>query len=191
MVAVGIVVRSLSRCQHSGSYRLAALLVLCSLGLMSCASTEELYAQYDEQFCPVDGQSVAVPANPAGSIVPEREVVERVVVKEVPAASAPMMIWEPAVYYNSNSTKLSKSAQRALDSNVNMLLRFPRHLVAIRGFTDSHSSDSYNRELATKRITGVKQYLTKNGIAARRVVCLLYTSPSPRDATLSRMPSSA
>ena len=26
---------------------------------------------------------------------------------------------------------------------------------------------------------------------ARRKVCLLYTSPSPRDATLSRMPSSA
>ena len=26
---------------------------------------------------------------------------------------------------------------------------------------------------------------------ARREVCLLYTSPSPRDATLSRMPSSA
>ena len=26
---------------------------------------------------------------------------------------------------------------------------------------------------------------------ARSVICLLYTSPSPRDATLSRMPSSA
>ena len=30
--------------------------------------------------------------------------------------------------------------------------------------------------------------LKKNGAI---VVCLLYTSPSPRDATLSRMPSSA
>ena len=29
------------------------------------------------------------------------------------------------------------------------------------------------------------------GIADRVCVCLLYTSPSPRDATLSRMPSSA
>ena len=28
-------------------------------------------------------------------------------------------------------------------------------------------------------------------VAARAKVCLLYTSPSPRDATLSRMPSSA
>ena len=29
------------------------------------------------------------------------------------------------------------------------------------------------------------------GIAVLLLVCLLYTSPSPRDATLSRMPSSA
>ena len=29
------------------------------------------------------------------------------------------------------------------------------------------------------------------GIVARFIPCLLYTSPSPRDATLSRMPSSA
>ena len=28
-------------------------------------------------------------------------------------------------------------------------------------------------------------------VDAKRIVCLLYTSPSPRDATLSRMPSSA
>ena len=30
-----------------------------------------------------------------------------------------------------------------------------------------------------------------SGSRARTVICLLYTSPSPRDATLSRMPSSA
>ena len=30
-----------------------------------------------------------------------------------------------------------------------------------------------------------------NAISSRDRVCLLYTSPSPRDATLSRMPSSA
>ena len=28
-------------------------------------------------------------------------------------------------------------------------------------------------------------------ISGKRYTCLLYTSPSPRDATLSRMPSSA
>ena len=32
---------------------------------------------------------------------------------------------------------------------------------------------------------------TKVGLIAKDYICLLYTSPSPRDATLSRMPSSA
>ena len=32
---------------------------------------------------------------------------------------------------------------------------------------------------------------TQNSAGYRAMLCLLYTSPSPRDATLSRMPSSA
>ena len=35
---------------------------------------------------------------------------------------------------------------------------------------------------------GVKGQKSRSGVA---INCLLYTSPSPRDATLSRMPSSA
>ena len=40
---------------------------------------------------------------------------------------------------------------------------------------------------------GQKTLLTKgmSGIISQSLGCLLYTSPSPRDATLSRMPSSA
>ena len=30
-----------------------------------------------------------------------------------------------------------------------------------------------------------------NAFNTQQIICLLYTSPSPRDATLSRMPSSA
>ena len=33
--------------------------------------------------------------------------------------------------------------------------------------------------------------MTDSDIADKVYICLLYTSPSPRDATLSRMPSSA
>ena len=35
------------------------------------------------------------------------------------------------------------------------------------------------------------QEITLNDPTAHAEICLLYTSPSPRDATLSRMPSSA
>ena len=37
----------------------------------------------------------------------------------------------------------------------------------------------------------IAKILQKNGYKVGLYTCLLYTSPSPRDATLSRMPSSA
>ena len=56
----------------------------------------------------------------------------------------------------------------------------------------SESNFKNNERIRLKRI--VKQYLTlEKGRDFFEVIetCLLYTSPSPRDATLSRMPSSA
>ena len=41
------------------------------------------------------------------------------------------------------------------------------------------------------QLIGFLDIFTGGGISALGVFCLLYTSPSPRDATLSRMPSSA
>ena len=45
-------------------------------------------------------------------------------------------------------------------------------------------------KLRSYRLDRVKKELEKNNLEAC-IFCLLYTSPSPRDATLSRMPSSA
>ena len=43
--------------------------------------------------------------------------------------------------------------------------------------------------LALMAVAGISDAL--DGALARRYNCLLYTSPSPRDSNLSRMPSSA
>ena len=45
-------------------------------------------------------------------------------------------------------------------------------------------------EITGCNIYGKAEYLNPGGSVKDRA-CLLYTSPSPRDATLSRMPSSA
>ena len=47
--------------------------------------------------------------------------------------------------------------------------------------------------VATGELTGQIQSLENviNDLGTRSMVCLLYTSPSPRDGLLSRMPSSA
>ena len=49
--------------------------------------------------------------------------------------------------------------------------------------------ESAHRFVLQKRMKQSGQKWTKKG--GQAVACLLYTSPSPRDATLSRMPSSA
>ena len=58
-------------------------------------------------------------------------------------------------------------------------------------------TDTPDRVVINEAIELAKRYGTNNssqfvnGVLDRLMSCLLYTSPSPRDATLSRMPSSA
>ena len=42
-----------------------------------------------------------------------------------------------------------------------------------------------------QKMTRIKEIRDANPGGPYKKICLLYTSPSPRDATLSRMPSSA
>ena len=58
---------------------------------------------------------------------------------------------------------------------------------------DAHDADAPRRRLAAAAagvVCGRNERRDNNG-DGRGTSCLLYTSPSPRDATLSRMPSSA
>ena len=48
-----------------------------------------------------------------------------------------------------------------------------------------------NRLELLKALANTSEYIKKVNTSETPCACLLYTSPSPRDATLSRMPSSA
>ena len=67
-------------------------------------------------------------------------------------------------------------------------------VIGTRGFSDG--GNEFRTFLGRRRDAGdgveldETTHLSLNA-AARTLTCLLYTSPSPRDATLSRMPSSA
>ena len=58
-----------------------------------------------------------------------------------------------------------------------------------------HSAEAAQAVCDDAAVWGVKAVALSADVtqptAAQALVCLLYTSPSPRDATLSRMPSSA
>ena len=82
------------------------------------------------------------------------------------------------------SEKLDASAPVLIDAQV--------HMESFRQVREARRA-----ELVEDYVELISDLLVDGGearqvdIAARLGVCLLYTSPSPRDATLSRMPSSA
>ena len=53
----------------------------------------------------------------------------------------------------------------------------------------SFSIDHY--DLSEKKVKVSENRLSRKSLTAISIICLLYTSPSPRDPTKSRMPSSA
>ena len=68
---------------------------------------------------------------------------------------------------------------------------------AERKVSNKESDDSFSQVIPPPNVTGTLhmghsfQYAIMDFYTRYHHICLLYTSPSPRDATLSRMPSSA
>ena len=61
-----------------------------------------------------------------------------------------------------------------------------------RGAALKSAEEAFDAEAARRRAGfDASKRARDHAVAERRAACLLYTSPSPRDATLSRMPSSA
>ena len=132
--------------------------------LISCASTEELFAEYDEHFCPAPEPLLAE----ARTI--EKEVFrDRVIVEEKVTAGA-LMPWNPAIYFDTDSAEISKVSKIALDKNLALLRKFPRYNVSIRGFTDRYAVDDYNWGLSIERISNVRSYYLEYGILSERIV---------------------
>ena len=66
------------------------------------------------------------------------------------------------------------------------------HIFVDEGVDPKSILDTNNRNKSLRDRTLVGINLLENfDMVTRDITCLLYTSPSPRDATLSRMPSSA
>lgn len=147
----------------AGIRKLHQLLMLPGVfWLASCASTEELFAEYDDDFCPAPAQLVETRTI-------EKEVFrDRVVVKEI-TAKGRVMPWDPAIYFDTDSAELSLVAMQALRSNLQFLRQFPRFKVSIRGFTDQHAYDDYNWKLSVERITNVRRFYQNNGISDDRM----------------------
>ena len=86
-----------------------------------------------------------------------------------------------------NISKWSKEAPAAQEKVFQYLLKNAKKTAFGKDhqFDSIHSYEAFKANVPIRDYEGIKNYIE------RIKNCLLYTSPSPRDATLSRMPSSA
>ena len=86
---------------------------------------------------------------------------------------------ELCLHYDPNLVSLDRIRRFAEEAGAEMTTRYRHETIPVFGMDAADAADSLASVL--QRIEGV----------LHAQVCLLYTSPSPRDGLLSRMPSSA
>ena len=93
---------------------------------------------------------------------------------------------------DSSEFDLSALGVDAMISPENLASEEVKLLVNESGFTNSHDFEDGALKMMAAKIQSDAPFVGKTVMDAAMVYpCLLYTSPSPRDGLLSRMPSSA
>ena len=95
------------------------------------------------------------------------------------------------VFFATNKSSLTTASRATLRKQATFLRKNKNLNVTIEGHADERGTREYNLALGERRANAARDYLMTYGISGKRISCLLYTSPSPRDRTRSRMPSSA
>ncbi|CAN5204291.1 hypothetical protein BH23BAC1_BH23BAC1_07820 [soil metagenome] len=73
------------------------------------------------------------------------------------------------IFFDFDKSNLKKESSPELDRLVKFLESSPNLSIEIRGHTDSKGSDDYNQKLSERRAKAVMDYLTQNGINAKRL----------------------
>ena len=96
---------------------------------------------------------------------------------------------EPLTNSN-NESKKDKDEQSSKNmANIDEVLEeFPQGALS---FLPDNEKQCIAEISSTESLKSMEKSLMEEGAILQEHICLLYTSPSPRDATLSRMPSSA
>jgi outer membrane protein OmpA-like peptidoglycan-associated protein len=79
-----------------------------------------------------------------------------------------------------NKSDLSVSAMNNLNKAIEVFKKYPDTDIEVQGHTDSKGSDKYNMNLSSERATNVKNYLSKNGVAASRLTVKAFGESAPK-----------
>lgn len=83
------------------------------------------------------------------------------------------------VFFETDSSELTATAQTTLDKQANWLQRHSRHSFTIEGHADERGTREYNFALGARRAEVTKNYLASHGIAPSRIRTISYGKERP------------
>jgi OOP family OmpA-OmpF porin len=89
-----------------------------------------------------------------------------------------------AILFNTGRASFKTGVTNSLDGMLAIINQYPASEFAIKGFTDSIGTASWNLKLSNKRANAVREYLIKNGIDAARLTAIGFGEKSPVDTNM-------
>ena len=83
------------------------------------------------------------------------------------------------VFFESDSTELSGTAQATLEKQARWLQQYARYSFTVEGHADERGTREYNFALGARRAEVTKEYLAARGIAANRIRTISYGKERP------------
>ena len=73
------------------------------------------------------------------------------------------------IYYDYNKSNIRKESLIDLNNLVDLMNQYPSMKIELGSHTDSRGTDSYNKELSSKRAEAARQYLISKNISPKRI----------------------
>jgi len=83
------------------------------------------------------------------------------------------------VFFDTDSSELSATAQATLDKQAAWLNQYSRYAFTIEGHADERGTREYNFALGDRRAEAAKNYLIAKGVAATRIKTISYGKERP------------
>ncbi|ATQ67002.1 MULTISPECIES: peptidoglycan-associated lipoprotein Pal [Methylosinus] len=83
------------------------------------------------------------------------------------------------IYFETDSSELTSTAQTTLDKQVDWLQRYGRYSFTVEGHADERGTREYNFALGARRAEVAKNYLVSRGLSAARIRTISYGKERP------------
>lgn len=83
------------------------------------------------------------------------------------------------VFFDTDQTELSSTAQQTLDKQARWLAQYPRYAFTVEGHADERGTREFNFALGARRSQSTKEYLVAKGISASRIKTISYGKERP------------